>query len=299
MSEPGEPGEPGDPERLPEDSAEELLPPESSATDDASATSMSRRHFLRLAGIAAGSLVGAGIAVNHLVVQHDRDEQEHQEGLQAAANLGKLVSEGLEGNWQKATVWPGLAFIPRSVQLFSTPTLQEGTKVAWPDDHLQDHLAVQRPFMIWSTAEANKPTEPALREDSVIGEVYPETLGFWLPNSNQLAYCNRGQYWNDILLPTHSQDPIYQGAKDGYQTIVGEAVTLQPALRREGLVWRYLSIIGRLDSDLQSFEWTKVCGRSQWDNMSDTTKDYYDDEANQGDGGDLISLPPPRGSQSG
>lgn len=254
--------------------------------------SLTRRELIKLG---ATSVLGIGIAVVAIDAKNAANAR-HEQERQAAVDFGRKVEKGLSGDWDKATVWPGLALIPHSVELFTTPTLHEGTKVDFPKDHLSDHLVVQRPFMVFETVQAN-PTASSNKQAVGPEDIDAEVLGFWLPNSNQLAYCDRAQYATEILLPTHSRAGIYENDEGGYQRIVGESVTLQPAAEREGLVWRYLdnTVRGILAKPFVS---AKVCARSLWQNMVDSAIDYYSDEANQGSGADLISLPLPE-SQRG
>jgi hypothetical protein len=229
--------------------------------------------------------MGALAAVPGLLVAKDfldeqQVKQEDEQERELAVDFKERFETGISDNWLAGVVWPGLAIIPPSVELFSTPTLYKTTQVQWSEEKTREHLAVQRPFMAHGTAAMNQVGMP-----DVLQAVGPEVLGFWLPNSDEMVFCDRAEYSDQILLPTNSTAGIYY---DNRRVIGGESITLEPAVRRDSLTWRYLenqlAVGGARPETL-----TKVCGRSTWAGIDQVSEAYYDFDTRHGN--DLIQLP--------
>jgi hypothetical protein len=245
---------------------------------------MSRRNFLK-GGLLGVCLIGAGVASDKFYEEFKRSMQREHEEYEAALKFAKQFKEGVSGEWVLANVWPGVAIIPSDTKLFSTPSLNEQTTINWPSDKTADHLLAQRPFMVQATAQLN-----TLKADLSIGS---QVLGFWLPGSNQLAYCNRIKSGSDIVLPTSvmALSSIYE---DNYSRITGEKTILQPAASSHGLVWRYLDaerINEQADYGLPADKRleTKVVGRSVWADPALAAEAYYAFQTTEGN--DVVQLP--------
>jgi hypothetical protein len=117
---------------------------------------ISRRTFLTALG--GGAL---GVALTPPALLAVRDIIRHDRAAAAARQLAReeqplterqftarVVEQGMKSDWKKCSVWPGLAIISPEATLYTTPTLDEGSEMAWPYGEGTNQLAVQRPFLI-------------------------------------------------------------------------------------------------------------------------------------------------------
>lgn len=241
---------------------------------------MSRRTFIK-GVVGAGALAGAGglVGWQHHLSGERQGKQANFEQQQMEL-FNQRVKDGMSKNWFQATVWPGLAIIPSSVELYSSAALLKDSKIIWPEEDRGEHLVVQRPFLINQSAKLNQEpitNNPANGDD--------EVLGFWLPGSQQLAFCDRTAHQDQILLPTHSGAAIYTSDHIG---IVGEPVVLEFPLKHQGLTYRYME--ANYDDGFNKVtKQTKVLGRSEWLTSGEVSQSYYAFQT--GEGNDLIQLP--------
>lgn len=252
---------------------------------------ISRRDLLRRGGLIAGCVIAGTAVIEYFEQQHKDSEKQAQlnaNKLENAKDLAKAFDQGVSREWSVVNVWPGLAIIPSDVELYTTPTLEAETTVDWPSDKTDKHLLAQRPFMARATARANDLHSPGSNHLEV--PVAPEVLGFWLPQTNDMVFCNRAAYKSSILLPSHSPLPLYE---NNFQDVIGEKINLQPPLNHKGLIYRYLKTeevnyyFSPGDEDIETI--TKVVARSVWADPAYAAQAFYD--FSTGEGPDLIDLP--------
>ncbi|MES2971432.1 MAG: hypothetical protein V4702_03870 [Patescibacteria group bacterium] len=248
---------------------------------------LSRRTLLRW--IVAAPLIGvvgtAGVEAKQF---HDRQRDVQSRERQVGETYAYRVRQGMKESWITASVWPGLAILPSSVRLFATPTLHHDTEVEWPQDKRDQHLTLQRPFMVRASLEQNNYDH----EDETV-PVGDEVMGFWLPGTNTVAFIDREHYSHQILLPSHSGKPVYT---DNFAGIVGESILLEAPVTRQGLTWRYLKserVYQEGDANFarRAVSVNKVVGCSVW---SDTPEALGAYNAFETEGAfNIIRLPEP------
>jgi|GEM_PF-3167958 hypothetical protein len=255
--------------------------------------SLSRRELLKATILGGGALltVGGSFVLKHVINDHERHEleqaAEYADGdfeREELADRDYDVKQGMRRYWQEASVWPGLAILPPDVQLFGTVMLDKDSEIAWPKGSEADHLAVQRPFMVLQTLkdEGFVPISGEAGDQPPL----PGVMSFWMPDSQQIAFCDQQAFSSEILMPTNSNAPIYE-SDTNYNGIVGENVHLEPAVARDGLTYRYLQYGGDWFGEDEIV--TKVCGRSIWANLAEVATAYTAFETGQGT--DLVQLP--------
>lgn len=224
----------------------------------------SRRRFLQGLVVAVPSIVLiAELTIPDVLPGPNLVTEDQQ--LEVDKKFAETVKAGIRKDWRKASVWPGAAIVPENVELFSTPNLNHKTHLDWPA--AGKHLLVQRPFMMDATIAMN-----GLQGDHPY--VPPEVMGFWLPDSNDIAYFDRQQFKSDIWLPTHTREAVFL---NNYETVKGENITLEPAVHRDGLDWRYLVADHYTYLNEPPTHITKVCGRSIAERNIVKLQEYYQD----------------------
>jgi hypothetical protein len=115
----------------------------------------------------------------------------------------------------------------------------------------------------------------------------PGVMGFWMPDSQQIAFCDQQAYSSEILMPTNSDAPIYK-SNTSYNGIIGEKVDLEPAVQRGGLTYRYLQDETHSAFD-RHYTVDKVVGRSAWVDIEQEATAF--DAFRTGVGTDIVQLP--------
>jgi len=239
-----------------------------------------------LGGGALGvALTPPALLVVRDIIRHDRSasaakqlEQEEQPMTERQLTAG-VVEQGMQSDWEKCSVWPGLAIISPEATLYTTPTLDKGSEMAWPYGQGKNQLAVQRPFLIQRSVEENR--TPYNTPTTPIG---PGVMGFWMPDSEQMAFFDQGAEDYEAIMATNSDAPIWLG-EDGF---VGQEVTLQPSLFVNNLTWRYLD--NNVSTAYGEVTVHKVVGCSAWADLEQAAADYQTFETVRA-GDDIVQLP--------
>ncbi len=251
---------------------------DSMSQGEAGEPTLSRRELLKFGAKAGFLVIGGGVVATYGVAIGEAAYHEYTKHDEAAAEvkaraetIARRVKEGMAYDWKYGSVWPGLAILPSSVDLYRTPSLHPATKINWPGKP-DEHLIAQRPFMIKGSLDVN--TNLNESRDG-IGD---ETMGFWLPNSEDIVFLDRSAHRFQILMPTHTAAAVF---RNDYQDIVGEPVALEPAVERNGVTWRYINsevvyLDGSQGSRRDAIPIHKVCGRSGWADQRTATAEYND-----------------------
>ncbi len=220
-----------------------------------------------------------GIAFEDGCSSRRREQEAKERRRENAEQIALIVKSGMTRNWQRVSVWPGLALVPASVRLYTTPTLHEDTEISWPGPYEVHDLAAQRPFMISRCLALNKSAV-----DPPADLVGSEVMGVWLPETEDIVFFDRAANYTRILLPTNSGADIYDS---NFEDIKGEDVILEKPLENRGLTWRYLEI--NRPPPYEGNRVVKVCGRSAWLDLGQQAEVIKAYETGWGD--DPVQLP--------
>ena len=234
------------------------------------------------------ALTPPALLVARDIIRHDRDASADRQLAQEEQPItekeftARVVEQGMQHDWEKCSVWPGLAIISPEADLYTTPTLDKGSKIAWPDGQRTNQLAVQRPFLIKRSVEENR--SPYNTPTTPIG---PSVLGFWMPDSEQIAFFDQAAESYEATMPTNSDARIYlgPGEENGF---IGQEVTLQPPSFVNNLTWRYLD--NKISTDSGEVTVHKVVGRSAWADLEQAAADYQTFETIR-TGDDIVQFP--------
>lgn len=157
---------------------------------------LTRRDFLVGAGIAAGLLVVGGI-ISHEALDDDPTPAERD------------ITEGIDKEWDKLSVFAGGVVLGSSVELNRSPDFSGSRRIDWPfDGHA---LGVRRPVMVGQSAALNGYNNR---------EIDAGTIGFWLPEGQDLVFARYNPGFS--IYPIHTGHEA--GYTDAYRHMLGETV---------------------------------------------------------------------------